>query len=194
MKSAMRDILWTILFAAIAFILLRVSVQTFRVEMPSMQPSIQPGVWVVVDKVGYRFGSLQRGDIIVFKAPEDAGRDFIKRIIAIPDDTVEVKNQKVYVNGVALNEPYLTNPPHYTSPLQKIPSGEYFVLGDNRDISVDSHLGWLVPESNIIGRAWLIIWPSSQWGRAPHYPLLADGGSVDLSVGANEQGLLLPTR
>ncbi|MEW6033298.1 MAG: signal peptidase I [Chloroflexota bacterium] len=173
MKSIVREVLWTLLFAVLVFVLLRVSVQTFRVEMPSMKPTIEPGWWLVLDKVSYRFGQPRRGDIVVFHAPTEPGHDFIKRVIAIPGDTVEVKDGKVYLNGQPVEEPYLANPPHYTMALWEIPPNEYFVLGDNRDTSVDSHYGWLVPRANLVGRAWLIVWPFSKWGLAPNHALSA---------------------
>ena len=191
MKSTIRDILWTFLFAVIAFVILRFSIQTFRVEMPSMKPSIQPGIWVVVDKVSYRFGSPQRGDIVVFNSPTEDERDFIKRVIAIPGDTVEIKDESVYLNGVAFDEPYLANPPNYNTPLQTIPPNEYFVLGDNRNVSVDSHLGWLVPQVNFVGKAWLIVWPRDQWGTAPHYPPPTGEETANKPLSNSEEGITL---
>jgi len=173
MKSALSDILWTLLFAVLAFFALRFSIQTFKVDMTSMVPTIEPGWWVVVDKLSYRFTSPRHGDIVVFEPPYDVGqgRDFIKRLIALPGDTVEVKGSKVYVNGTALSEPYLATPPHYTMAPRKIPEGQYFVLGDNRDLSTDSHYGWLVPRDAFVGRGWIVMWPPAQWGRAPNYNL-----------------------
>lgn len=172
MKSGLRDILWTVVFAALAFLLLRVSIQTFRVKMTSMMPTIRPGLWVVVDKISYRFHQPQNGDVIIFEAPIDPESDFIKRVIAIPGDTVEVRTGKVYVNGAAVTEPYISRPPRYVVPPRLIPPDEFFVLGDNRDGgSKDSSEGWLVPRQNIVGRAWIVIWPPTNWGLAPNYAL-----------------------
>lgn len=173
MKSALTDILWTVLFAVLAFFALRASIQTFIVGQTSMLPNVQPGWWVMVDKLSYRFTEPRRGDIIIFKPPYEVGQggDFIKRLIAVPGDTVEVRGLKVYINGVPLTEPYLVNVPHYTMSARTIPEDEYFVLGDNRDTSTDSHYGWLVPRDDIVGRGWIIMWPPSQWGRAPNHNL-----------------------
>ncbi|MBI2957787.1 MAG: signal peptidase I [Chloroflexi bacterium] len=180
MKSAIIDILWTVGIAVVAFILLRLSVQTIRVDMPSMEPLIQPGYWIVLDKLSFRFRGPDRGEIIVLHAPPtvEPGKDFIKRVIGLPGDTVEVRNNKVIVNGVAIVEPYLASPPHYTLAPWKIPAGQYFVLGDNRDISIDSHYGWLVPRETIVGRAWVVIWPAERWGKAPNYRLAADASQI----------------
>jgi signal peptidase I len=171
MKSVVKDVLWTLLFAAVAFILLRISVQTVRIQMTSMEPHIQPGDWIMIDKLSYRFGDPRRGDVIVFRPPPgvEIGQDLIKRIIGKPGDTVEIRNNTVFVNGAALQEPYVATSPHYTMAAKTIPVGEYFVLGDNRDVSYDSHYGWLVSRNEIVGRAWIIIWPRSHWGRAPNY-------------------------
>ncbi|MBI2854367.1 MAG: signal peptidase I [Chloroflexi bacterium] len=173
MKSTVRDMLWTVLFAVIAFLLLRISIQTFRVDQPSMQPNVQPGWWVVVNKVSYRIGDPKPGDVIIFNAPIDMERDFIKRVIAGPGQTVEVKGTRVYVDGKAVDEPYIKNIAHYSMPPTVVPPGDYFVLGDNRDLSVDSHYGWYVPRDSIVGKAWLVIWPPSNWGLAPNYDLIA---------------------
>lgn len=173
MKTAIIDILWTLAIAIAAFFLLRLSVQTIRVDMPSMEPNVMPGYWIMLDKVSYRFHDPRRGDVIVLHAPPtvEPGKDFIKRVIGEPGDTVEIKNQTVFINGQPLEEPYLASPPHYTMSLVTVPENQFFVLGDNRDISVDSHYGWFVPKSTVVGRAWLIVYPFGKFGRAPNYPL-----------------------
>jgi signal peptidase I len=96
---------------------------------------------------------------------------FIKRIIALPGDTVEVKNGTVYVNDSRLDEPYIKEPPTYNFQQKKLPENEYFVLGDNRNNANDSHNGWTVPLQNIIGKAWLSIWPPSEWRLVSNYSL-----------------------
>jgi signal peptidase I len=173
MKPFLRELLITIGIAVLIFIGARQTIQTYEVFQTSMEPNFHQGERVVVSKVAYVFGSPQRGDVIVFKSPVEPQEDFIKRIIGLPGDTVEIRNGFVYVDGVALNEPYIAQAPDYTMAAEKIPPGEYFVLGDNRNSSNDSHTGWLVPEANIHGKAWLATWPPSLWGLVPHYPLNA---------------------
>jgi signal peptidase I len=95
--------------------------------------------------------------------------DLIKRIIGLPGDNVEVKEGKVYINGVALNEPYTNEAPNYKFGKDTIPEGYYFVLGDNRNQSADSHNGWYLPRQNIVGKACLTYWPPKRWGAIPTF-------------------------
>jgi signal peptidase I len=177
MARVLKEVLVYVLIAVILFVVLQVTMQNYTVEYTSMTPGIQPGDWIRVSKVNYWFNQPERGDIVVFDPPTgvtgEAGVPFIKRIIGIPGDTVEVHDQKVWVNGKALEEPYLSRPPLYTMSPVHIAAGQYFVLGDNRNNSVDSHGGWMVPRESIVGRAWIIYWPPSHWGGANNYPLVA---------------------
>ena len=139
-----------------------------------MEPSFQDGQQILVIKVAYSLHEPERGDVIIFHPPPPhslQATPFIKRIIALPGDTVEIKNGSVYVNGLQLDEPYIKEPPNYTFPRYKIPGNNYFVLGDNRNNANDSHTGWTVPRQNIIGKAWLSIWPPGKWGVVNNYPL-----------------------
>lgn len=171
MKTFFREILITIVLAAAVFVLIQTSVQTFIVVGSSMEPSFHNGQRLLVTKTAYYFHEPERGDVIVFEPVENRHGDYIKRIIALPGDTLEVKTEAVYVNGSQLDEPYIKNPPTYTTEPQKIPGNNYFVLGDNRNNSDDSHNGWVVPRQNIVGKAWLSIWPPDEWGLAANYPL-----------------------
>ena len=139
-----------------------------------MEPSFQEGQRVLVNKVVYYFREPQMGDVIVFWPPFDSEKPFFKRIIGLPGDSVEIKQGKVYIykngNVIELNEPNYIDPPRYTYDRNAVPENEYFVLGDNRNDSNDSHYGWTVPRQNIIGKAWLSIWPPGEWGLAPNYP------------------------
>jgi signal peptidase I len=111
----------------------------------------------------YLFGGPRRGDIVIFDAPPQPGTDYIKRLIGLPGDSVLVRDGQVIVNGQALKEDYVHSPADYTYPPDEVPlivpDREYFVLGDNRPESFDSHAGWLVPVDNLIGRAWVRYWP-----------------------------------
>jgi len=136
-----------------------------------MEPSFEEGQRLLVNKAVYRFREPQRGDIIVFHPPTSQRTAYIKRIIAVPGDTVEIKEGVVYINGSELYEPYIEDPPDYTFDEQEIPANNYFVLGDNRNNSNDSHHDWTVKGEDIIGKAWISFWPLNEWGLVPHYPL-----------------------
>lgn len=171
MKTFFREFLITLILAVVVFFLLQTTIQTFVVVGVSMDPSLQDGQRLLVNKVVYYLHEPERGDVIVFQPFNDRRADYIKRTIALPGDTVEVKKGAVYVNDSQLNEPYIKNPPNYTTEQQKIPGDNYFVLGDNRNNSDDSHNGWVVPRENIVGKAWLSIWPPDKWGLIPNYSL-----------------------
>jgi len=171
MRAFLREILVTLILAIVVFFTLQATVQSFIVVGSSMGPGLHAGQRLLINKVVYSFHEPERGDIIVFHPPDNQHVDYIKRIIALPGDTVEVKEETIYVNGSQLNEPYIKEPPKYTIREQKIAGSEYFVLGDNRNNSNDSHNGWTVPRQNIIGKAWLSIWPPNEWGLVPNYSL-----------------------
>jgi signal peptidase I len=171
MRTLYRDVAITLGLALVIFLLLQVTVQSYIVVGSSMQPDFQSGERVVINKVIYKLHQPERGDVIVFHPPNNQNEDFIKRVIALPGDSVEVKNGAVYVNGSKLDEPYIKEPPAYTFPEEIVPDNEYFVLGDNRNNSNDSHNGWTVPRENIVGKAWLSFWPLSELGFVHHYLL-----------------------
>lgn len=166
MKSQFRQVLAVVLIAVGVFFLLRVTIQSFVVVGSSMEPNLEDGQRLLVNKVVYDLRQPQRGEVIVFQPPTGRSVDFIKRIIGLPGDTVEIKDGAVYINDSAIDEPYIKAAPSYTMAKEKIPDGEYFVLGDNRNNSNDSHSWGPLPEQNIIGKAWLSIWPP---GSIPQY-------------------------
>lgn len=171
LKPLVREILITVALALAIFFAARATLQTYEVYQTSMEPNFFQGQRVVVVKAVYWFGEPQRGDVIIFKAPNGTDEEYIKRIIGVPGDTVEVLYGVVYVNGFKLDEPYVKRSFSYSFPSQIVPPNGYFVLGDNRDVSNDSHKGWFLPRENIIGKAWLITWPPSDWGVVPSFPL-----------------------
>jgi len=171
MRTFLRETLVTVILALVIFLLLQASVQSFVIVERCMEPQFHEGDRLLVNKVVYHFSEPKRGDVIILHPPSDPKAVYIKRVIALPGDTVEVKGGAVYVNGTKLDEPYIKEPPAYTLGKEIIPENEYFVLGDNRNNANDSHNGWTVPRQNIIGKAWLTFWPPGEWGLVRHYPL-----------------------
>jgi signal peptidase I len=183
------------------FVAVRAVVLNFRVDGHSMDSSLDnnemllvnrnayfsldqdkwlgwiPGVDFDQDDVWYPFGIPERGDIVVLNPPSEANADkpYIKRVIGLPGDTLEVRENGVYINGIRLDEPYLDGKPspciensQVCGPVE-IPEGSVYVMGDNRTNSEDSRYFGLVPIDNIIGKAWVTYWPTSEIGVVPHY-------------------------
>lgn len=146
-------------------------VQPHKVIGASMDTTFHDGEYILTDKISYRFHTPTKGDVIVFKAPRNPDFDYIKRIIAIPGNTVSIKDGYVYVNEQQLNESYIKSetiilPGQYLKEGQELRLGEdeYFVLGDNRSHSSDSRQWGTVPRKDIIGRAFFRYWPLSKFG------------------------------
>ncbi|NMF85420.1 signal peptidase I [Nodosilinea sp. P-1105] len=136
----------------------------------SMEPTLQINDRLVVEKISYNFNPPERGDIVVFWPPDSLTppgqrRDaFIKRVIGLPGEVVEVSNGQVIVDGVVLEEDYIMAPPSYEWGPEQVDDESYLVLGDNRNSSYDSHSWGFVPAENIIGRALVRFWPPSRVG------------------------------
>jgi signal peptidase I len=175
----------------IALVVRTLLFQPFNIPSGSLIPTLLIGDYLFVSKYSYGYSkhSLpfspdvfsgrimasdpKRGDIAVFKLPRDGSTDYIKRVIGLPGDTVEVKGGQVHVNGVALDEPYLQQMILRDEPARVVEAGRYFVLGDNRNNSSDSRsFGTITPQS-IVGRAWLVYWPPSDWSTVPHHTYAA---------------------
>jgi len=189
-----RDIIAPILVGLAFFALFQVTVGSFKVYGSSMLPGIEQGDYILVSKATYFLGEPQRGDIIVLHSPQDPNTDLIKRIIALPGDTVKIKDNTVFVNDTALVEPYTLEPPHYLLLPEEIPAGNYFVLGDNRNNSSDSHRGWTLPRKNIIGKAWITYWPPYRWRTMKHYKLNADTQAAEVTKSGLTMKVPCPTR
>ena len=204
--SAVREILETAILALLIFVLVRSVVLNFKVDGRSMLPTFENGEMLLVNRNAYReldawdfidwipgvdernsatiidFGAPERGDVIVFTPPAPGeDKPYIKRVIGLPGDTVEVRNNLVYINGVELEEGYIgsrdsTCPGtwEYCDRPVTVPDGSVYVMGDNRTNSEDSRYFGPVPEENIIGKAWIVYWPSDAWGTVEHeeYPEL----------------------
>lgn len=181
----LRELVETLLLAVLIFLAVHVSMQNFRVEGASMEPSLDNGEYLIVNRLAYAeidlsifdwipffdtgdnpvhhlWASPSRGEIIVFRAPTNVQRDFIKRIIGLPGDVVEIDRgaNAVKVNGQVIDEPYIRGETTCRSTCGPwvVPEGSYFVMGDNRGNSSDSRQGWYVPEENIIGKALITYW------------------------------------
>jgi signal peptidase I len=171
-SHVLREIVETVLLTAAIFLLVNAATGRFRIEGDSMEPNLHNGEYVLIDKISYVLHPPERGDVVVFTPPNNE-RDYIKRVIGLPGDTVEVKGGQVYVNGVVLDEPYLKNLIHADMPARVVEAGRYFVMGDNRNNSSDSRaFGTITPQS-IVGRAWLVYWPPSDWSTVPHHTYAA---------------------
>lgn len=152
-----------------AFLIKTYVMQTFYIPSASMEHTLEINDRVLVNKLAYRVGDVHRGDIIVFKRPPAETdltiNDLIKRVIALPGDTIESKEGAVYVNGTLLSEPYLEpGMPTYNLPLRTIPEGHVFVMGDNRKDSEDSRIFGSIEKDLIVGKASLRIWPFGSFG------------------------------
>ena len=188
----LRELLETLVLAILIFVGVQTTLQSFQIQYESMKPSLLPNQRLVVNKalyfsfswgkgskyipflhkegdVVFLFHPPRRGDIIVFEPPLPSASDYIKRIIGLPGERVEIRDGKVYVDNQPLSEPYIAAAPNYAMPPEVVPPGYFFVLGDNRNNSSDSHTWGFVPLKNIVGKAWVSFWPTDRWGWAPNY-------------------------
>jgi signal peptidase I len=165
------DIIETVVLAVVLFLGINAISARVRVDGSSMNPTLQNGEFVLVNRLAYRIGDMQRGDIIVFRSINEPDLDLIKRIIGVPGDDVLIQSGQVTVNGQPLSEPYIAAPPHYSGEW-RVPEGLLFVLGDNRNDSSDSHQWGLLPFENVIGKAVLIYWPPPEWTLIQHFDLI----------------------
>lgn len=163
-----REVAETLLLALVAFAFLRMVVQNYRVEGPSMEPTLHQGQFLLVNKLAYRFGSLQRGDIVVFRYPHDPSRSFIKRVIGLPGEQLEIVDGELRIDNSPLVELYIDQQILYPYPATTIEADDVFVLGDNRNNSSDSRRWGSLPVSHIIGKALFCYWPPLHWGIVQH--------------------------
>jgi signal peptidase I len=193
------ELVQTLVLATLIFFAVRTVAQNFKVEGSSMEPGLHDGQYLLVNKlvyyqldlntiakflpfihVGdnpnrYLFHGPQRGDVVVFRYPADPSRDFIKRVIGVPGDTVEIVHGTLTVNGKPVKEDYIAQGSFdMTTARQTVPPGQYFVLGDNRNNSSDSRAWGFVPAENIIGQAMLSYWPLETLGGV---------GNTDINLG-----------
>lgn len=168
-RRLLREILETILLTVVIFAGVRFALQNFRIEGRSMEPTLSEGEFLVINKLIYRYLRPPKpGEVIVFRAPDNPQKDFIKRVIAGPGDEVMIRDGQVFVNGEALREDYVINPGPPSWGPRVVGEDEYFVLGDNRSNSSDSRSWGMLPAENIVGMAWLAYWPVDSWGFVVH--------------------------
>ena len=168
-NKTFRDVLAIVVIAGVVILGLQFTVQKFVVDGPSMNTTLHDGQQILVSKIVYKFHEPERGDIVVFRSPDGYEEDYIKRIIGLPGETVEIKQGIVYIykeDGLVLtlDETYVTRQSLNLFKGNQIPENEYFVMGDNRLNSRDSRNGWTLPRESIIGKAWLSVWPPGDWG------------------------------
>lgn len=172
-----RELVETVVLSLIIFLLIRQVVQNYRIENHSMEPNFYEGQFVLVNKLAYWLGEPTRGDVVVFHNPRNTNEDYIKRIIGIPGDTVEVRDQTVFVNGHPLPEDFPHNampPGEFIGPIV-VGDNQLFVMGDNRPNSSDSRVFGPVDQDLVVGQAWLRIWPLTEFGIVQHEDLAPEG-------------------
>ena len=170
-RSMLREVLETVLLTVILFLILNATTGRFQVRGSSMEPTMHDGQYLVISKLTYWIHPPERGDVIVFHPPHDPAEDYIKRIVGLPGERLEIRDGAVWVDGTVLEESYVANHASYSN-AWSLGDEEYFVLGDNRSNSDDSHNWGTLPQENIVGKAWLCYWPPEAWGLVAHYTFL----------------------
>jgi len=168
-RGFVREIIDTIVLIGAIYALVNLASVRFIVEGPSMQPNFHSDQFLIVSRINYLLGEPERGDIIVFHPPGKPADEppYIKRVIGLPGETIEIRDTLVYVNGVELNEPYINEPcipARCADDSWVLAPDEYFVMGDNRNHSSDSRAFDQIHHSNIIGEAVIRYWPPQDWG------------------------------
>jgi signal peptidase I len=198
-SGPLRDVLETVILALVVFLLAREAVQNFQVEGSSMERSLSDNQFVLVNKIAYHeldlgpfdflipgksngdflLGGPSRGDVIVFRSPFDTTRDFVKRVIGLPGDVVRIEDGLVFINDIPLAEDdYITARPTYRAPPVTVPPEHYFVLGDNRNASQDSHIFGPIHRGLLVGKVVLRWFPISDIGGAGSRDLVSTDGVV----------------
>jgi len=167
-EAIAKELIETAFLALVIFVALRLFVQNFRIEGHSMEPNLHDGQFLIVDKVSYKLHEPERGDVVIFHAPPAPNKDFIKRVMGLPGEEIEMRKGVVYVNNRPLEEPYIPYPGSRSWGPRRVGPDELFVLGDNRTSSNDSRQWGMLPRDQVIGRALFCYWPPQNWGPMPH--------------------------
>ncbi|HHX50755.1 MAG TPA: signal peptidase I [Clostridia bacterium] len=165
-RSAVWELVESVAIAVILALLIRLFlIQPFYIPSGSMEPTLQVGDRIIVNKLSTRFRDPERGQVLVFKYPLDISRDYIKRVVGLPGETFEIRQGRVYIDGQLLEEDYLPGDLSHSDygPVQ-IPEHSYFMLGDNRGNSQDSRVWGALPDNLIVGRAVVVFWPLNRLG------------------------------
>ncbi len=204
-RTAAREMLETAIYILLVFVIVRSLVQNFKIEGSSMEPNLHSEQYILVNKlvyfhfdlhaplrllpgyddlsprVVYPFRLPERGDVLVFEFPGNVQKDYIKRVIALPGETIAFRNGNVYVNDILLQEQYLDGAPTFCDSgvacnisEYVVPEGSLFVMGDNRANSSDSRAWGALPLERVIGQAWLLYYPIDNWGTIPDVSYAAD--------------------
>ncbi len=174
---AIRELIETILLTLVIFFMIRFAVENFRIEGYSMEPNFHDGQFLLVNKLAYKIGHPSRGDVVIFHYPLNPSKNYIKRVIGLPGETVQIKMGRVYINGVLMKEQFPFEHADYDWGPVTLAADEFFVLGDNRPESSDSHFWGPVPAKDIVGKAWVSYWPPQMWGLVPDYSYAAAPGN-----------------
>lgn len=185
------ELVQILVLALLMVMVIRNFIHNYRIDGISMEPNFHDGQFLIVNRFAYCPGvhleipvinkslfdktwcvrAPDRGDVVIFRYPRDPSRDFIKRVIGLPDETVEVIGGQVYVNGQLMPEPFGPNPGSYNAAPLTVGPDEVYVMGDNRNNSSDSHLWGPLKLDHIIGKALVSYWPPSEWAVVPRYNL-----------------------
>jgi signal peptidase I len=163
-KGSLKGLAGQLLFALLVAVLIRAFIiQLYWIPSESMEPQLLVGDGIVANKIVCRLAEPVRGDIFVFRFPKDQRVHIVKRVIGLPGEKVEIKDDSVYIDGEPLQEPYLEPAPAMPDygPVE-VPPGQYFMMGDNREGSQDSRAWGFVPRSLLVGKAWVRFWPLSR--------------------------------
>ncbi len=168
-SNVLLEITETVLLALLIFFGTRMVVQNFRVDGGSMVPALENGEFLLVNKLAYVAAQPSRGDVVVFRSPAKPDEDLVKRIVGLPNETVEFRDGGVYLDGRRLDEGdyYAGITGSRTGRSLVVPEQAYFVLGDNRGQSIDSRSFGIVPGASIVGQVWLVYWPVGKFGVLP---------------------------
>ena len=165
--NTIRELFDLIVLIGAVYALVNLATVRFIVQGPSMEPTFMENQFLIVSRVNYLLGQLEQGDVIVFHYPGNPDDDYIKRVIGLPRDVVEIRDTLVYVNGQQLNEPYINEtcrPAQCQDRTWELSDDEYFVMGDNRNRSSDSREFGPIQQQYIVGEVLIRYWPPSDWG------------------------------